>query len=83
MLRLVLLGSRRHARRRRRVPVLAGGEPGPDRRSAPLPPEIAYRDPAYLAAAAPGRSSRRRWSVAPRALALPLYNEPPPRFPVP
>lgn len=65
------------------APVRAGGEPSPYRRGPYLPPEVAYRDPTYRAVpplrpviAVPVRLARR-------PLSLPLYNEPPPRFPTP
>jgi hypothetical protein len=62
-------------------PASAGGEPGPISRR-PLPPaHIAYRDPAYAARVRPFFVAPV--PRAPRSLALPLYNEPPPRFPVP
>lgn len=81
MLRLVLLSSAVMLAAGA-VPVLAGGEPGPYRRSPPLPPEIAYRDPAYLPLP-PRPILATPVVLAPRALGLPLYNEPPPRFPMP
>ncbi|KQO72549.1 hypothetical protein ASF27_10295 [Methylobacterium sp. Leaf102] len=53
-------------------PAQAGGE----LRHRPLPPpEIAYRDPAYLPPPPPLPVVR-----VPRSLNLPLYNEPPRRF---
>jgi hypothetical protein len=80
MLRLVLLGSAA-AVSMGAGPVHAGGEPGPISRR-PLPPaHIAYRDPAYAARVRPFFVAPV--PRAPRSLALPLYNEPPPRFPVP
>ncbi|MCJ2033625.1 hypothetical protein [Methylobacterium sp. J-068] len=81
MLRHVLLGSA-VALAASAAPVLAGGEPGPYRRGPSLPPEIAYRDPAYLAPP-PRAVIVAPEFLAPRALGLPLYNEPPPRFPTP
>jgi len=41
-----------------------------------LPPEVAYRDPAYLPPPPPPVPV----VTPPRSLSLPLYNEPPPRF---
>jgi hypothetical protein len=82
MRRLVLLGSA-VTLAACALPAQAGGEPGPYGRGARLPPEIAYRDPTYL----PPPRFRQMVAVpvvvAPRNLALPLYNEPPPRFLVP
>ncbi len=59
-------------------PVRAGGEPGIGGRRPLLPPHIAYRDPAYVAPRRPVVLIPVR--RVPRSLALPLYNEPPPRF---
>ncbi|MDB5645401.1 hypothetical protein [Methylobacterium sp.] len=82
MRRLVLLGSA-VTLAACALPAQAGGQPGPYGRGARLPPEIAYRDPTYL----PPPRFRQMVAVpvvvAPRNLALPLYNEPPPRFLVP
>jgi hypothetical protein len=79
MLRLVLLTGAA-AVLAGATPVCAGGEPGPAYRR-PLPPQIAYRDPSYVAPLRPVRLVPVR--RAPRSLALPLYNEPPQRFPTP
>ncbi|KQP33934.1 hypothetical protein ASF49_08765 [Methylobacterium sp. Leaf104] len=62
-------------------PVRAGGEPGPSYRRPLPPPQIAYRDPSYVAPLRPVLIAPA--PRAPRSLALPLYNEPPPRFRVP
>lgn len=59
-------------------PVHAGGEPTPAYRRLLLPPHIAYRDPTYVAPRHPVVLIPIR--RVPRSLALPLYNEPPPRF---
>lgn len=84
MLRLVLLGTAVALA----APALAGSQLGYPRRGPYLPPEVAYRDPAYIPPpplrpvhAAPGFVAPVL--LAPRSLALPLYNEPPPRFPGP
>lgn len=84
MLRLVILGAAVALA----APALAGGDPGYPRRGRYLPPEVAYRDPAYIpppplrpVLAAPVFVAPVL--LAPRSLALPLYNEPPPRFPGP
>ncbi|WP_156633979.1 hypothetical protein [Methylobacterium sp. Leaf113] len=62
---------------------LAGGEPGPAYRRPLLPPDIAYRDPTYVAPPPLRTVVLAPVLRAPRSLALPLYNEPPPRFPTP
>ena len=59
-------------------PVQAGGEPTAAYKRLVLPPHIAYRDPAYVAQRRPVVLIPIR--RLPRSLALPLYNEPPPRF---
>jgi hypothetical protein len=60
------------------APAHAGGEPGRGDRRPLLPPHIAYRDPVYVAPRRPVVLIPVR--RVPRSLALPLYNEPPPRF---
>lgn len=89
MLRLILLGGVALAA----GAAQAGGEPGAYGRARALPPEIPYRDPAYIppppirpialvpVPVAPVFVAPT--FIAPRSLALPLYNEPPPRFPTP
>jgi hypothetical protein len=79
MLRLVLLSS---VVALSASAVCAGGEPGGYGRGPRLPPEIAYRDPAFIPP--PARPMIVAPSFhAPRPLGVPLYNEPPPRFPTP
>lgn len=80
MLRLTLFGA--VALTMGAVPALAGGDPGPYRRGPHLPPEIAYRDPSYLPPLPP-RVLLAPVVLVPRPLGVPLYNEPPPRFPNP
>lgn len=75
MLRLALLGTA--------LALWAGsthaaglyGDPTGPRRRAVLPPEIAYRDPAYRPA------PPLRVSMPPQSSNVPLYNVPPPHFP--
>lgn len=80
MLRFVLLGSAA-ALSVGAGAARAGGEPGPTYRRTLPPAHIAYRDPSYVVPPQPVLLVPVR--RAPRSLALPLYNEPPPRFPTP
>lgn len=77
MRRLILLGSAT-ALVLGAGPVRASGEPDLGGRRPLLPPHIAYRDPTYVAPRHPVVLIPIR--RVPRSLALPLYNEPPPRF---
>ncbi len=75
MLRLVLLGAALALSTGSAPAADVSGEPASFRRRPMLPPEIAYRDPAYRPA------PPLRVAMPPQSSNVPLYNVPPPHFP--